>query len=129
MGEVAAALSSDRISSRLEREPTTTLAVLRSILTHPEAAAHLRTAAAHQSAQISSAIPAPDAELRAALIEALIIGMIVGRYQIKLPGLHDASPNSITGLLRPFIETLTTGTTSAAADRTAPPDRDGSSST
>ncbi|GAA3135531.1 TetR/AcrR family transcriptional regulator [Streptosporangium carneum] len=110
------------LHARLEREPTASLAVLRSMMTHPEAAEHLRTAAADQSARIGDAIDAQDAQLRAALIEAVILGVVVGRHQIELPGLRDAAPDQVVDLVRPFFHALTTGTPPTPATAPAPQD-------
>jgi AcrR family transcriptional regulator len=104
------------LSSRLESEPVASLAVLRSMLTNAEAADRYRAAAEPQLNQIIAALPTGDAELRASLLSAIVHGVIIERYLLRLGRLADASPAQILDVLRPCIRTLAT----AAAE---PPDR------
>jgi hypothetical protein len=48
-----------------------------------------------------------DADLRAALVLAILFGVSAGRNLIELGPLRDASPEQITELLRPCFEVLT----------------------
>ena len=95
------------LADSLTNEPVQSLAVLRSMLTHPEAAQVAQEGAAHYRAQISRSIPAADADTRAALISAIMIGVIVSRHLLKADSLADASPQQIVGLLRPCLRSLT----------------------
>jgi AcrR family transcriptional regulator len=97
-----------QLAGSLETEPVHSLAVLRSMLTHPEAAHSLGERTVRYRAQIASAIPAPDADLRAALISAIILGVAVDRHLLKTGGLDTATPEEIITLLRPILRTLTT---------------------
>jgi AcrR family transcriptional regulator len=97
-----------QLAGSLETEPVHSLAVLRSMLTHPEAAHSLGERTVRYRAQIASAIPAPDADLRAALISAIILGVAVDRHLLKTGGLDTATPEEIISLLRPILRTLTT---------------------
>jgi AcrR family transcriptional regulator len=97
-----------QLAGSLETEPVHSLAVLRSMLTHPEAAHSLGERTIRYRAQIASAIPAPDADLRAALISAIILGVAVDRHLLKTGGLDTATPEEIINLLRPILRTLTT---------------------
>jgi len=106
-GEVAEALLTS-LGRRLTGEPAASLAVLRSMLTNAEAADRYRAAGEPQLRQLSAAIPAPDADLRASLLSAIIHGVIAERYLLRLTPLADASPEQIIDLLRPCIESLTT---------------------
>src|SRR5690349_12908832 len=58
------------LASRLTSEPVASLALLRSMLTNPEAARAAGAGIARYQAQIAQAIPEEDASLRAALISA-----------------------------------------------------------
>ena len=121
-----------QLADSLETEPVQSLAVLRSMLTHPEAAQSLGERTIRYRAQLASAIPAPDAGLRAALISAIILGVAVDRHLLKTGGLDAATPEEITTLLRPILHTLTTPTTDGRPPRVPPlrarrPDLTGSS--
>ncbi|MEV1245922.1 TetR/AcrR family transcriptional regulator [Nonomuraea sp. NPDC050022] len=91
---------------RLDDEPVASLVVLRSVLTHAEASGEFRAAAATWLDRMSAAIPAADAGLRAALISAIINGVVIDRYLLKLSSLADAPADDIIALLRPCFESL-----------------------
>jgi AcrR family transcriptional regulator len=97
-----------QLADSLETEPAQSLAVLRSMLTHPEAANRLGERTLRYRAQLAGAIPAPDADLRAALISAIVMGVAVDRHLLKTGGLDVATPDEIVSLLRPVLHTLTT---------------------
>ena len=94
------------LAGRLASEPTASLAVLRSMLTNPEAAGVISDGMARYQAQIAEAIPAADASLRAALISALVLGVTVSRHLIKSDELAAADPAQIISLLRPCVTSL-----------------------
>jgi AcrR family transcriptional regulator len=96
-----------QLADSLETEPVQSLANLRSMLTHPEAAHSVGERTLRYRTQLASAIPAPDADLRAALISAIILGVLVDRHLLKTGGLDAATPDEITALLRPVLRTLT----------------------
>ena len=54
------------------------------MLTNPEAASAASAGIARYEAQIAQAIPAADADLRAAIISAITLGITVSRHLIKL---------------------------------------------
>jgi AcrR family transcriptional regulator len=92
---------------RLDDEPVASLVVLRSVLTHAEASEEFRSAAGAWLGRIGAAIPAADAELRAGLISAIINGVVIDRYLLKLSALADAPADDVIALLRPCFESLT----------------------
>jgi AcrR family transcriptional regulator len=94
------------LADRLANEPTASLSLLRSMLTNPEAAAAASVAAARYEAQIAQAIPAGDASLRAAIISAITVGVMVSRHLIKSDELATADPARVIDLLRPGIISL-----------------------
>jgi AcrR family transcriptional regulator len=104
-GQLAEALLAS-LASRLDGEPVASLAVLRSMLTNADAADRYRAAAESQLGQITAAIPGADAELRASLLSAIVHGVIIERYLLRLSRLADASPDQIVELLRPCFRTL-----------------------
>ncbi|WP_405163214.1 TetR family transcriptional regulator [Nocardia sp. NBC_01499] len=91
------------IHAKLSDEPLSTLAMLRSMLTHPEATEGVRQSLSRQQQQLSDALTADNALLRTGLTSAITLGVVVGRYMLKLDGLRDADPGEITALLRPGI--------------------------
>ena len=94
------------LADRLASEPTASLTLLRSMLTTPEAASAVSAGAARYEAQIAQAIPAGDASLRAAVISAIILGVMVSRHLIKSDELASADPAQIISLLRPCMISL-----------------------
>ena len=94
------------LRTKLGTEPAASLAALRSMLTHPEAAKEVRAMMTSQQQQFATAIPGDDATLRAGLITAITLGTVVGRFLLHLDGLRDASPGQITTLLRPCFQSL-----------------------
>jgi AcrR family transcriptional regulator len=96
-----------RLAESIASEPVHSLALLRSMLTHPEAARTLREGAARFEAQISRPIPADDADVRAALVGAVMLGVIVSRHLLNSDELSAASPEQVIDLLRPCLRSLT----------------------
>jgi AcrR family transcriptional regulator len=94
------------LASRLASEPVASLTILRSMLTSPEAASAAGVAAARYQAQIAPAIPADDANLRAAIISAITVGIMVSRHLIKSDELANADPAQVIRLLRPCVLSL-----------------------
>ena len=97
----------DRLRQSLIEEPIGSLAALRSMLTRPDAAAEVRGNAHADRVKVSKAIPGDDGDLRAAVISAVLIGVVVGRHLVKLDQLADADPEEIVELLRPAVLSLT----------------------
>jgi AcrR family transcriptional regulator len=94
------------LAAKLTEEPAATLAMLRSMLTHPDAADEVRKAANRQERQLAAAIPAQDADARAGIIGAITLGTLIARHLLQLSGLTAASPAQITALLRPCLRSL-----------------------
>ena len=105
------------LADRLASTPVASLALLRSMLTNPEAASAASAGIARYEAQIAQAIPAGDADLRAAIISAITIGVTVSRHLIKSDELATADPAQIISLLRPGVLSLT----APPRNRDAPP--------
>jgi AcrR family transcriptional regulator len=94
------------LAGRLVSEPVASLTLLRSMLTNPEAASAADAAIARYQAQIAQAIPADDAGLRAAIISAITLGVMVSRHLIKSDELTAADPAQVISLLRPCMLSL-----------------------
>jgi len=95
------------LADRLANEPVASLTLMRSMLTNPEAASAASTAIARYQAQIARAIPGDDADLRAAIISAITLGIMVSRHLIKSDELATADPEQVISLLRPCLLALT----------------------
>src|SRR5579875_1602592 len=96
-----------QLAGSLETEPVHSLALLRSMLTNPEAAHAMGEGSLRYRNQLAEAINAPDADLRAALIVAIVVGVVVDRHLLKSGVLDTADPAKIIAL-RPALLTLTT---------------------
>jgi AcrR family transcriptional regulator len=82
------------------------MAMLRSMLTHPEATERVRVGLDHQSEQIAAALPGDDARLRGALIASVVLGVRIGRDLLGLARLSDAPPAEVLQLMRPVFDAL-----------------------
>jgi len=95
--------------------PDSAVAMLRSMLTDPDAAEHARRALGRQIESIAAALPsseeAGDAELRAALAVTAMVGVTIGHQLLALPALRDAPAERIAALLRPALKSLADPTT------------------
>jgi AcrR family transcriptional regulator len=97
----------ERLRQSLIEEPVASLAVLRSMLTHPDAADEVRGNPHVRGSNISKAIHGADGELRADVVSAVLIGVVLGRHLLKLDHLADADPDKIVELLKPAVHSLT----------------------
>jgi AcrR family transcriptional regulator len=97
----------DMLASRLDNEPTASLALLRSMLTHPEATDELRRLLDEQQSRFATGIDAPDRNLRADLIGAVILGVVLNRHLLRPSALAEADAAHILELLRPCLRELT----------------------
>jgi len=104
------------LADRLANEPVASLTLMRSMLTNPEAATAAATAIARYQAQIAQAIPGDNADLRAAIISAITLGIMVSRHLIKSDELASADPEQVIKLLRPCLLSL-----AATPDHGGPP--------
>ncbi|MBN6058234.1 hypothetical protein JYK22_40300, partial [Nonomuraea sp. RK-328] len=88
------------------RLPPASLAMLRSMLTHPEAAATAREALGRQVEQVGASLPGEDAPLRAALMTTILLGVTVGHQLLDLDELREASRDDLVAALRPALRAL-----------------------
>jgi AcrR family transcriptional regulator len=94
------------LEKKLDATPVDALAAIRSMFTHPDAAADVRAAMVARQQQAAGHLADDDADLRAGLLGALTIGAVIGRHLLRLDGLADAPPDRIAALLRPAFHTL-----------------------
>ena len=104
------------VADRLASTPVASLALLRSMLTNPEAASAASAGIARYEAQIAQAIPAGDASLRAAIISAITLGVMVSRHLIKSDELASADPAKVISLLQPCLLALAGASASSPGD-------------
>lgn len=94
--------------------PEASLAMLRSMLTHPEAAEAARAALDRQITELAAAMSAghgvdhqaEDARLHAALAVATTLGVTIGHQLLGLEDLRRAAPEEIAAALRPALRAL-----------------------
>ena len=83
------------------------VALMRNCLTHPEAARVVRDEVmCDRVAGVAAALEGDDAELRAGLIGACMIGLGMARYVLELPGLAGASSDDVVRLMEPALRAL-----------------------
>jgi len=86
------------------REP---MAMLRSMLTHPEATERAREVLVRQGDQIAAVIPeCEDPALRGALVIAAMLGIRIGRELLELEPLASAEPERVAEIMRSSLEAL-----------------------
>jgi AcrR family transcriptional regulator len=83
------------------------VALMRSCLTHPEANRTLRDdVMCSVAAGVAERIGGEDAELRAGLLAACVMGLGLSRYLLQIPAVADASRADIERLLEPALRAL-----------------------
>jgi hypothetical protein len=81
--------------------------VLRSMLTHPEAADAVRCAVVHpEGSPWTRVLAGADADLRSALVGTLVLGLLVARYLLRIPGVAEAPADKLVSLLGPCLRPL-----------------------
>ena len=103
-GEIEAHLH-DVLDVRLAALPPETKALVRSMLTAPEATASMSEFLNERVANLSRAMGGDDADLRAALIVSSILGLTIARHFLKLDALTSASDADIARVARPWVTT------------------------
>jgi len=95
------------LTARMTAEPVASLAMIRSMLTHPEAMTDTRAAITQELHRVAAGIGGDDAVLRASIANAMIMGLVIGRHQLQLDGLRNADPTAIAEILRPVFASIT----------------------
>jgi AcrR family transcriptional regulator len=95
----------DVLDVRLAELPPETKALVRSMLTAPEAAAAMSAFLNERVANLSRAMGGDDADLRAALIVSSILGLTIARHFLELDAFTNASDADIARVARPWITT------------------------
>jgi AcrR family transcriptional regulator len=95
----------DVLDVRLGTLPPETKALVRSMLTAPEAAASMSAFLNERVTNLSHAMGGEDASLRAALIVSSILGLTIARHFLKLDAFTRASDTDIARVARPWVTT------------------------
>jgi AcrR family transcriptional regulator len=95
----------DVLDVRLAALPPETKALVRSMLTAPEAADSMSAFLNERVANLSHAMGGDDADLRAALIVSSILGLTIARHFLKLDAFTSASDADIARVARPWVTT------------------------
>jgi AcrR family transcriptional regulator len=103
-GEVEAHLH-DVLDVRLAALPPETKALVRSMLTAPEATESMSAFLNERVVNLSRAMGGEDADLRAALIVSSILGLTIARHFLKLDAFTTASEADIARVARPWVTT------------------------
>jgi AcrR family transcriptional regulator len=90
----------ETLGVKLSGLPPASLAMMRSMLTNPEAAAITRAVLGRQIDQIGESLSGDDARLRAALMTSIMLGVTVGHQLLALEPLADASREDLDRLMR-----------------------------
>ncbi len=91
------------------------IALLRNCLTHESALRIMRDDVMCERQQaMAKTIGGPDAELRGALIAAVVMGLSLSRFLLEIPALKNASHADVQRLLGPVLAALVDGTGPAA---------------
>ncbi|MEE6269680.1 TetR family transcriptional regulator [Streptomyces sp. VTCC 41912] len=106
----------DVLDVRLGGLPPETRALVRSMLTAPEATRTMKQFLDERVRNLARTSDAGDAELRAALTVSSILGLTLARHFLDLEALADISPRQREEVLRPWLTTVL-GADLAAAER------------
>ncbi len=83
------------------------VALMRNCLTHPEASRIMRDEVmCHRAAGVARTIGGDDAELRAGLFGACMIGLGMARYLLEIPVVAQASQEDLQRLMEPVLRAL-----------------------
>jgi AcrR family transcriptional regulator len=86
------------------------IAVMRNCLTHDSARRVMRDEVmAERHARLAKTIGGPDAELRAGVLSALVLGTTIARYLVEVPALAGAAQEDLERVLKPVIEAVLDG--------------------
>ncbi|WP_371785256.1 TetR/AcrR family transcriptional regulator [Streptosporangium subroseum] len=96
----------ETLGVKLSGLPPTSLAMMRSMLTHPEAATSAQAMLGTQIDRIGSTLAGDDARLRAALVTSIMLGVTIGHQLLDLEPLRDAPQEEIDRLMRPCLLAL-----------------------
>lgn len=107
----------DVLDVRLDEPPPETRALVRSMLTAPEATAAMKAFLDERTRNLAGPAADPDAELRAALVVSSILGLTVARHFLRLDALADISEDQVQRVMRPWLTAALDASTTARRGR------------
>jgi len=99
----------DVLDVRLNELPPETRALVRSMLTAPEATKAMQDFLNERVDNLARGMDGGDAELRAALTVSSILGLTIARHFLKLDALTDISEEQIETTVRPWLTAALSG--------------------
>jgi AcrR family transcriptional regulator len=93
----------DVLDIRLNEPPPETRALMRSMLTTPEATRWVKEFLDERVGNLAPAMDGDEAELRAALVVSSILGLTIARHFLKLDVLTAVTDEQIETTLRPWL--------------------------
>lgn len=93
------------LAARLHDLPPATRALMRSMLTSPEAAAVMRDYLQERTQNLARTMSGEDAEVRAAMVVSSILGITIARHFLELPPLADLDEARAAQLLEGWLAT------------------------
>ncbi len=91
---------------RMDDLPPETRALVRSMLTVPEAAASMREFLQERVENLTGSLEGEDAELRATLVVSSILGLTIARHFLKLPAFDNISRESLVRAAHAWVNAL-----------------------
>ena len=95
----------DVLDVRLAALPPETRALVRSMLTAPQAAEAMSAFLNERVDNLSNAMAGDDTELRAALIVSSILGLTIARHFLQLDAFGNATAADVARVARPWVTT------------------------
>lgn len=95
------------LKERMRELPPATRALMRSMLTSPEAAEVMRDYLEERTANLARTLPGEDADLRASVIVASILGVTIARHILQLAPLAEADADRVAALADAWLSPLT----------------------
>jgi AcrR family transcriptional regulator len=106
-GAAAADHLLDVLGVRLAELPPETRALVRSMLTSPEAEAHMRAFLQERIENLAGSLGGDDAPLRATLLVSSILGLTVARHFLRLPAFDELPREAVMRAADDWITALT----------------------
>ncbi|HEX3814291.1 MAG TPA: TetR family transcriptional regulator [Mycobacteriales bacterium] len=100
----------DVLNLRMSELPAETRALVRSMLTVPEAEASMREFLQERVDNLAGSFEGDDAELRAALVVSSILGLVIARHFLKLQVFQKISRESLVDAANAWVAAVSTGT-------------------
>jgi AcrR family transcriptional regulator len=99
----------DVLDVRLGELPPATRALVRSMLTAPEATRAMKAFLDERVVNLARAGRGQDADLRAALTVSSILGLVVARHFLELEALQHLTDDQIQRVVRPWLRAASSG--------------------